>query len=79
MQKSIENLLDNICVQLGFCLPPTEQEKIASQNSWQATEFAMAVISAEGLNPEYEKKWVKEISSRFTSYFGSSEYVQQNS
>ena len=53
MQKSIENFLDNLCVQLGFCLPQIEQERIASQDSWEAIEFAKQVLLAEGLNPEY--------------------------
>ncbi|AZZ91825.1 hypothetical protein EUZ85_14235 [Hahella sp. KA22] len=79
MDKEIKNLLGKLCVDLGFCLPPIEQDRIASLGVWRADEFAKDVISSEGLNPEYEKKWLREIRNRFVAHFGSNEYESKNS
>ena len=79
LDKEIDNLLGELCVRLGFCIPPKEHDRIASMGYWQAEEFAKDVISAEGLNPEYEVKWLREIRNKFIEHFGSSEYEARNS
>ncbi len=79
MEKEIDALLGRLCVELGFCLPPSEHDRIASKGYWNAEDFAKEVIAAEGLNPEYEVKWLREIRNRFIQHFGSSEYESKNS
>lgn len=69
--KEISDFLGVLCVELGFCIPPDDQDRIASLGSWEATEFAKDVIEGEGLNPEYQPKWVREIRNRFIEQFGS--------
>jgi len=79
INKNIDNLLGEVCVIFGFCIPVDQQNIIASKGRWRAEEFAKDVISAEGLNPEYELKHLRDIRNHFIQYFGSSEYVADDS
>lgn len=74
MDQRIETLLDQLCVDLGFCLSGEDQLRIASIDSWSAEAFANELIASEGLNPEYEARWRKEIMRKFIAYFGSDAY-----
>ena len=64
--------MGNLCVDWGFCIPPTEQDRIAQSQVLEAQELACQVIKAEGMVPEYEKKWVRRIKGRFIERFGYS-------
>lgn len=66
--------MDKLCVELGFCIPQKEQERIASVGRWDATDFAKDVVACDGLNPDYELKWVREIRNRFIDQLGSDHY-----
>ena len=63
-------------MQWGFCIPPADQERIIAQDAWEADAFAAAVLEAEGMVPEYEKKWRRRIASKFIEQFGSSSVVR---
>jgi len=73
MERELDYLLYDLCVNWGFCIPPVSAEQISKNSFWNASEFAEAVISAEGMNPEYEKQWSNKISSKFRERFGSEE------
>lgn len=47
----VQKLLDELCVVLGFCLPPGEQARIRSSPPGEVESFVDAVILAEGLDP----------------------------
>ncbi len=79
MDQEINNLLGELCVEMGFCLPPKEQDRIASLGSWEAESFAKDVVSSEGLNPEYEAKHVRNIRNKFIEIFGSNVYSNKSS
>ena len=49
--EKIEALLYELCVVLGFCLPPDAQAGLKRDPPAGAEEFADAVIRAGGLNP----------------------------
>ena len=49
--EKIEALLYELCVVLGFCLPPDAQARLKNDPPKDANEFADAVIRAEGLDP----------------------------
>lgn len=51
-QSVLQELLDRLCVQLGFCLPPADQVRLAQQPPDSAEAFTNAVFEAEGLDPE---------------------------
>jgi hypothetical protein len=38
-----------------------------------AETFAVSVVEAEGLNPEYEHKYVRKIAAKFRERFGGEE------
>ena len=44
--------LDELCVKLGYCIPPHEQQAILDAVPADADAFVDAVVRAEGLDPE---------------------------
>lgn len=77
LERKFHYLLHELCVDLGFCLPPDDWERIARLKQISANEFAAEVLRAESMNPEYEQKWVREISERFVSHFGADEVIEE--
>ncbi len=71
MKKEIEYLIDDLCVEWGFCIPPIEKEKILSLASLEADQFARLILEAEEMNSEYELKWRRKIKARFSEKFGN--------
>jgi hypothetical protein len=47
----VTKLLDDLCVQLGYCLPPDDQARLISDPPASVDAFTDAVIRAEGLDP----------------------------
>jgi hypothetical protein len=50
-RREVEVLLSKLCIDLGFCLPPDDQKRLAEQPPVDAHAFTDAVFSAEGLDP----------------------------
>ena len=48
----VSRLLDELCVRLGFCLPPADTVRIQQEPPLDARDFANAVFLAEGMDPE---------------------------
>jgi hypothetical protein len=44
-------LLSKLCIELGFCLPPSDQERLAQAPPSDVRGFVDAVFMAEGLDP----------------------------
>lgn len=51
-EHEVEQLLDELCIRLGFCLPSTEYERIKSAPPADVRSFTQAVFVAEGLDPD---------------------------
>lgn len=49
----MEKVLDDLCVVLGFCLPPDEKAKLRTDPPSGVDGFTDAVIRAEGMDPAY--------------------------
>lgn len=49
----IEQLLEELCTQLGFCLAPDEQARIIAAPPNRVDDFTDEVFRAEGLDPIY--------------------------
>lgn len=47
-----QQLLDRLCVELGFCLPPLEQQRLVDNPPTEVLAFTDAVFRAEELDPE---------------------------
>jgi hypothetical protein len=44
-------LLNDLCVQLGYCLPQDDQQRITSDPPQSVDAFTDAVVEAEGFDP----------------------------
>lgn len=71
MEQALKELLMELCVDWGFCLPKDHQATIAKQPNYDALKFAFDVLKAEGMDPEIETKWVRQLSRKFIERFGS--------
>jgi hypothetical protein len=49
--EEVRELLSRLCIKLGFCLPPTELERMETSPPRDIEEFTRAVFVAEGLDP----------------------------
>lgn len=49
--SEVESLLSELCVKLGFCLPPEARARIAANPPPNVTELTNTVFAAEGLDP----------------------------
>jgi hypothetical protein len=73
MEREIAYLLYDLCVKWGFCIPPMRAGDLCKLSDVSAEEFAIAVIEAEGMIPEFEVKWVRRIANKFRERFGVEE------
>jgi hypothetical protein len=79
LQSELSVLLDWLCVEWGFCIPPNDAERIAASTSLEAAEFATEVLKAEGFpSPEYEIEWSRKIKRRFVEHFGADSVSDKN-
>ncbi|WP_292171186.1 hypothetical protein, partial [Brevundimonas sp.] len=49
-EQQVERLLHELCVDLGFCLPPNAYEALVVTPPSTAEDFAREVFQAEGLD-----------------------------
>lgn len=54
--REIEWLLEDLCVKRGFCLPRSAQEELINSPPPTPEAFAIAVVRAEGLDPQIDKQ-----------------------
>ena len=74
MKSKIHNLLDELCVKQGYCLPVHEVNNIVSKKHLFADEFAELVLLAEGMNPETDLEQFRNIKRVFSNLFGNELY-----
>jgi len=68
----LHRLLDHLCVQLGFCLPPDEQARLAEHPPDSADAFTDAVFEAEGLDPATaDRHLYRQVRNKVREAFGS--------
>lgn len=60
MSGAVGYLLNDLCTECRFCIPPKDAEIIKEEKFLEADEFACKVLIAEGMNPEHEKRWRKK-------------------
>ncbi len=71
LEKEIRGFLDEICTELGFCLPPKKIENLATRKFYHADEFVRDVFEAEEMNPDSELHLFRQVKRKFTDRFGS--------
>ena len=72
LEKDLSDLMTKLCIEWGFCIPPNDFHRIAASQRLNTAQFATEVLLAEGLNPEYELQWFRNIKRRFIEQFGES-------
>ncbi len=71
LKQRLWHLLDGLCADAGFCIPPADAYRIANMNKHTAVGFAKKVLIAEGMVPENESRWMDYLSQSFIDAFGS--------
>lgn len=52
MPVQVGKLLDRLCIDFGFCLPPDDYMRLAENPPGDVRSFVDAVFTAEGMNQE---------------------------
>lgn len=74
----VETLLYELCVELGFCLPPDEQARLRESPPTNVDAFTDAVIRAEGIDPaDIQLRMRRDIRSRVAEHYRKAEDEQQ--
>lgn len=75
----VEALLYELCVVLGFCLPPDAQARLRESPPTDVDAFTDAVIRAEGLDPHADipLHMRTDIRARVAEHFRKAEDEQQ--
>jgi hypothetical protein len=70
-QQVLQTLLDELCVDLGFCLPADAQARILNNSPADIDAFTDAVIRAEGLDPQAEipRHLRRDVKARVAKHF----------
>ena len=71
MAGALRWILDDLCVEWGFCIPNKDAERISNTTHVGADEFACLVLEAEGMDAEMELKHRRAIRNRFRQHFGN--------
>ena len=73
--QQFEQLLSELCVDLGFCLPPDVQARLMADAPSDPDEFTDAVVRAEGLDPgvDISIRVRRDIRARVVRHFRAAE------
>jgi hypothetical protein len=64
-------LLDELCVDLGFCLPPDARGRLQDSPPRDVDAFTNAVFVAEGLDPRLDTRLRRQVRERVVRHFGA--------
>ena len=65
----IDQLLERLCIELGFCLVPKERARLESSPPESVSAFTDAVFLAEGLDPNIADSHLwRQVHERVTQY-----------
>jgi hypothetical protein len=63
-ESAVQQLLDELCVGLGFCLPPDEQRRLRESPPLDVDSFTDAVFEAEGLDAGLDGRLRRQVRER---------------
>ena len=72
-QSEVRLLLYELCVKLGFCLPPQDQSRLQAAPPVDVDSFTDAVFEAEGMDPDLDgqlRRRVRETVERHMRGWG---------
>lgn len=74
-EPEIHKLLWDLCVQLGFCLPPEEERRLKDEPPKDVRAFTDAVFRAEGLDPlTADRRLYRQVRDLVAAAFNRSEF-----
>jgi hypothetical protein len=68
-EAQVKPLLYELCVKLGFCLPPTDQWRLEQEPPVEIDLFADAVFIAEGMDPHAHPRLRKQVCDCIAAHF----------
>jgi hypothetical protein len=73
--NDVKALLEQLCLDLGFCLPPSEAARLCASPPRTVLDFTEAVFRAEGLLPPEvaDRRLFRQVRDRVANAFRSSE------
>lgn len=60
-QDDVQRLLYELCVDLGFCLPPAEHRRLREAPPADPDLFTDAVFEAEGMDPDEDRRLRRQV------------------
>ena len=71
----VERLLNDLCVHLGFCLPPDERARFKESPPADVRSFTDAVFFAEGLDPDTSRRHIyRQVRDMVADAFRRAQY-----
>ena len=67
--QQIAYLLDELCVELGFCLPPDERARLQNKPPEDIDAFTDDVFRAEGLEPMADRQLRRQVRAKVAECF----------
>jgi len=68
----VKKLLNDLCVELGFCLPPDVTAELSKSPPETTAAFTSAIFRYEGLDPDLaDSHLVQQVRARVALYFES--------
>ena len=75
-EAEAHRLLDDLCIKLGFCLPPADQSKLKQDPPRDVRAFTDAVFLAEGLDVELaDRHLYRQVRDMVAAAFERSGYA----
>ena len=66
-------LLYELCVDLGFCLPPADLRRLENDPPADIDDFTDAVFVAEGMDPHADRRLRRQVRDRVAKHFEDEE------
>jgi hypothetical protein len=80
--EDVDSLLADLCVTLGFCLPPGARNRLRNSPPRTVDRFTDVVFEYEGLDPtsvQHAKRLRPEVQAMVSKYFEATKSSSNNS
>ena len=69
-ESEVPWMLDELCAELGFCLPPTERDAFLKAPPHDVDAFTDAVFAAEGMDPGLRRQLRRAVRNKIQQRVG---------
>jgi hypothetical protein len=67
--NAVTQLLDHLCIKLGFCLPPDAYARLSADPPSDIVSFANAVFEAEDMDPSTTSRLYHQVKAEVADAF----------